>query len=281
MSFDMTQIGRTIETAEFRVNSLRLAQFAAAIDDESPRHLEGEVATPLFANVPPMQAMLEALRCVTGDFALHGQHDFHFYRPIVPGMRLFSRARVQGLQPSPSGVSIVIRLETRDADKGLVNEQFFTAFVVGAKLEQAAGEAAPAHRLPDEVVATTPLARAIYALQPDQTRRYADAARDYSDYTLDLDAARAKGFDAILVHGMLTMAFASRAVVAEACGADSTNLKRLAGRFSKPVFLLPGQAISTTLWQLGRRDGRRLVGYQAENAAGDIVIKHGLAEITA
>jgi acyl dehydratase len=281
VGFDVTQIGRTIETPEFRVNSVRLAQFASAIDDDCPPHLEGAVSAPLFANVPPMQAMVEAVHCVTGDFTLHGQHDFHFYRPIVPGMRLLARARVQGLQPSRAGVSIILRLETRDADRGLVNEQFFTGFVAGGALDQAAGEAAPEHRLPDEATSEPPLARAIYAMQPDQTRRYADAARDYSDYTLDLEAARDKGFDAILVHGMLTMAFASRAVVAEACGADSTALKRLAGRFSKPVFLLPGQAIATTLWDLGQRDGRRLVGYQAENAAGEVVIKHGLAEIAA
>jgi acyl dehydratase len=279
VSFDLSQIGRSRESEEFRVNTARLAQFAAAINDANPAHAEGRIAAPVFANVPPMQVTIEALQGVTRAFAYHGQHDFHLHRPIVPGMRLISRATLHGVQPSAAGVSVIVRTDTRTADDEVVNEQYFTALVAGARLAEGVGRAGPDHRFPEGAAAQTPMAKARYPMDADQTRRYADASRDYSDYALDLEAARAKGLDGVLVHGMLTMAFAGRAIVEKACGGDSTRLKRLAGRFSRPVYLVPNQAVTTTIWSLGRRDGRAVYGFEAREAGGAVVIRHGMAEV--
>ncbi|MFO1056624.1 MAG: MaoC/PaaZ C-terminal domain-containing protein [Dongiaceae bacterium] len=278
-SGDLSGLGRLRKTQEFRVNTVRLAQFAAAIDDENPRHLEGAVASPIFANVPPMQPTIEVLRAVTPAFAFHGQHDFHYHRAIRPGMRLFSQATLRGAIPSAAGVSIMIKAETLDETGALVDEQYFTALVAGAKLDKPVGEAAPDHRLPEAARAAAPIATATYPMAADQTARYADAARDYSAYTLRLDAAKALGFEHLLVHGMLTMAFAGRAIVEHACGGDVDRLKRLAGRFSAPVFLTPGQAITTRIWRLEGKGGRQAFGYEASEASGNTVIKHGLAEV--
>jgi acyl dehydratase len=281
VTFDLSCLGQTRRTEEFRVNTVRLAQFAAAIDDENAAHRDGKLASPVFANVPPMQPMIEILRGVTSAFAMHGQHDFHYRQPIRPGMRLFAQATLHGVIPSSAGVSVVIRSETRDENQALVDEQYFTAFVAGAKLAKGAGEGPPDHKLPELAGSAKPLADVKYPMAADQTFRYADAARDYSAYTLRLDAAKALGFDHLLVHGMLTMAFAGRAVVAKACGGDSAKLKRLAGRFSAPVFLTPGQAITTRVWKLDNRGGRQAFGFEASNAAGQTVIKNGRAEVSA
>ena len=279
MEFDLSRLGQVRQTPEFRVNTVRLGQFAAAIDDEVPAHRDGIMASPVFANVPPMQATIETLRDVTSAFAFHGQHDFHYHRPIRPGMRLFCRATLWGAVPSPAGVSVIVKSETRDEKDELVDEQYFNALIAGAMLTKSVGDTAPEHRLPDTVRSTSPSAQATYAMSADQTARYAEAARDYSAYTLRLDAAKSLGFPHLLVHGMLTLAFAGRAVVDKACGGDGAMLKRLAGRFSAPVFLTPGQAITTKLWALGQRRGRQAFGYEASDAAGQIVIKHGLAEV--
>ena len=77
---------------------------------------------------------------------------------------------------------------------------------------------------------------------------------------------------------MLTLAFAGRAVVEGACGGDSTRLRRFAARFSNPVFLLPDEAITTTLWKL---DGSGRFGFESTNVAGRTVIAHGLAKVAA
>jgi acyl dehydratase len=281
VDFDATQVGRTILSEEFRVNTVRLAQFAAATNDANPLHAEGRVAPPVFAHVPVMQATVESLLGVTRQFAFHGQHDFHFRQPIRPGLRLCSAATVRGIQPTPAGVSVVIKTATSTHAGELLNEQYFTGFVAKAGLPRAVGEGAPAHRLAEAATEHPPAAEATMGMDADQTRRYADAARDYSDYTLDLAAARAKGLAGLLVHGMCTLAFAGRAVVDKACAGDSTRLMRLACRFSRPLYLVPGQSVRTRIWALGRRDGRATFGFESQDAAGQTVIRHGLAEVAA
>ena len=277
--FDLSRLGRIRETPEFRVNTVRLAQFAAAIDDENSAHREGKIASPVFANVPAMQSTIETLRDVTSAFAFHGQHDFHYHQPIRPGMRLFCRAMLQGAVPSSAGVSIIVKSETRDEQGALVDEQYLTALLAGAALAKSVGEAAPDHRMPDTAKSAPLFAEATYRMSADQTARYAEASRDYSAYTLRREAAETLGFQHLLVHGMLTMAFVGRAIVDESCGGDGARLKRLAGRFSSPVFLVPGQAITTKIWTLEPRGGHRIFGYEASEAAGQTVIRHGLAEV--
>jgi acyl dehydratase len=281
MNFDASQLGRSVRSEEFRVNTARLAQFAAATNDANPQHQEGRIAPPVFAHVPTMQSAIEVLHKVTTAFALHGEHDFWFHEPIRPGMRLYSSARLIGVHPTAAGVSIVIKTETHTERQQSLNEQYFTALVAKETLAAEAGAAAPEHRVPDSVTAQPPVASVTAPLDSDQTRRYADAARDYSDYTMSAEAARAKGLDGPLVHGMLTMAMAGRAVVENACSADPARLKRLACRFSAPLYLVSGQALTTRIWRLGRRDGRDGFAFESLDAGGRVVLKHGLAEVAA
>jgi acyl dehydratase len=281
VKLDTSLFGQAIRSEEFRVNTVRLAQFAAATNDVNPQHREGRTAPPVFAHVPVMQATVEALQKVTTAFAFHGEHDFRFHEPIRPGMRLYSSARLMGVHGTPAGAAIVIRTETHTDREELMNEQYFTALVAKESVAAPAGEAAPEHQVPDDATAGPPVASATAPLDADQTRRYADAARDYSDYTMSAEAARAKGLEAPLVHGMLTLALAGNAVVEHGCGADSARLKRLACRFSAPLYLVPGQALTTRLWRLDRRDGRDGYAFESRDAGGHIVLKHGLAEVAA
>jgi acyl dehydratase len=281
LNFDSSQFGRSVRSEEFRVNTVRLGQFAAATNDANPQHREGRIAPPVFAHVPTMQAAIEVLQKVTTAFAFHGEHDFWFHEPIRPGMRLYSSASLIGVQPTAAGVSIIIKTETHTDRELLLNEQYFTALVAKETLPAAGGAAAPDHRVADSVTGQTPIASATMALDADQTRRYADAARDYSDYTLSAEAARSKGLEAPLVHGMLTLAMAGSAVVELACSADPARLKRLACRFSAPFYLVSGQALTTRIWRLDRRNGREAYAFESRDAGGRIVLKHALAEAAA
>jgi acyl dehydratase len=114
-----------------------------------------------------------------------------------------------------------------------------------------------------------------YALAADQTRRYADAARDYSPYTIDPAAASKVGYAAPLVHGMCSLSFAARAIVDMHCGGQTTRLKRFGCRFAYPLLLTPGQAITVEHWS--GRDG--LVGFEASDSTGNVVIRNGYAEV--
>jgi acyl dehydratase len=94
---------------------------------------------------------------------------------------------------------------------------------------------------------------------------------------LDDDVAKSVGLPGIIIHGLCTMAFTSVAAVQELCGGDSTRLRRLAVRFSRPV--LPGQEITTTFWAAGDAGGNPVFGYETRNGDGDVVIKDGLVEV--
>lgn len=276
MRFDLSRVGIVRESEEFRVNSHRLAQFAAALGDANPEHAAGRIAPPVFAHIPVMQLLVEELTAATDGFVIHGEHDFHFHRPIEPGQRLFTRSVLQRLAGSKAGVQMIVRAETKTHAGDLVAVQYSGCLVQGASVDSDKGEPAPARPLNEAGAA---LDSVTLALPDDIAWRYADAARDYSTYTLDAEAAKAKGFPAPILHGMCTLALASRAVVDLGCGGDTRRLKRLGCRFGHPLYLTGGQSLTTTLQEGGTAQGRRVLRFASTDAGGHPAIKNGFAEI--
>jgi hypothetical protein len=45
--------------------------------------------------------------------------------------------------------------------------------------------------------------------------------------------------------------------------------------------VLPGQDITTTFWAAGEENGNRRFGFETRNGDGEVVIKDGLAEVSA
>ncbi|MEJ8570573.1 MaoC/PaaZ C-terminal domain-containing protein [Microbaculum marinum] len=263
-------IGLSRDSEEFRTDTHRLAQFARAVDDANPRHLSGEIAPPVFAHVPVMQSMVEVLGRITPAFILHGEHDFVFHEPIVPGQRLFSVSTLQGIRGTRAGTVFIVRSDTTTHDGRLVCSQYSGCLLPGERHEDA-GEPVPERPAPERGATSSER----YALSPDQTRRYADAARDYSAYTIDPAAAAKAGFPAPIVHGMCTLAFASRAIVDNHCGGDTRRLKRFGCRFTGPLLMTPGQELTVVHWSGGATG----VGFEATDSEGTAVIRNGYAEI--
>lgn len=266
-------LGFSRDSEEFRTSSHRLAQFARAVDDANAEHLAGAFAPPVFSHVPVMQSMVEVLGAVSDGFVLHGEHDFVFHRPIVPGQRLFSVSTLTGVRGTRAGLTYVIRSDTATHDGAPVTTQYSTCLVRGAASDVAEGEFPPSRPAPTKTAA----ASETYALAADQTRRYADAARDYSAYTIDPAAAARQGFAAPLVHGMCSLAFAARAVVDRHCGGETPRLRRLGCRFAHPLLLFPDQTLTVTHWV----GGGGLVGFEATDRDGAVVVRNGYAEVSA
>jgi acyl dehydratase len=208
---------------------------------------------------------------------VHGEQDMRFHRPIVPGMVLRSKAAPIGIHVKPNGTTVVVKVETRDDSGDLVVEQYMTSFFRGVSEGDGGGEEAPDHKLTAETKAGAPVANVVQSLDRDQTYRYAEASGDQMPIHLDDEVAKSVGLPGIIVHGLCTMAFTSVAAVQELCGGDSTRLRRLAVRFSRPV--LPGQEITTTFWAAGDADGNPVYGYETRNGDGAVVIKDGLVEV--
>ena len=281
MGFGIDRLGQWTEGPEFKVEADRTKAYAAATNDTIAAHVSGEIAPPVFAVVPIWDTMAGAMAGIVPPEVLmlvvHGEQDMRFHQPIVPGSVLRSRAAPIGVHVKPNGTSVVVKVETRDAAGDLVVEQFMTSFFRGVSDGEGAGEEAPRHKLDGNAKSAGAVAAVTQQLDTDQTYRYAEASGDTMPIHLDEEIAKSVGLPGIIVHGLCTMALTSVAAVNELCAGDSTKLRRLAVRFSRPV--LPGQEITTTFWATGDNDGHPVFGFETRNGDGDVVIKDGLVEV--
>jgi acyl dehydratase len=275
-------IGTWTDAETFEVTQERISEYAEATNDPIEAHRKGEVASPVFAIVPSFMAIMQsAFLIAPPEFAMrvvHGEQDFRFRRPLRPGDVIETRAKPIGFAAAPNGTTTATLLECRTPDGELVNEQYMTAFFRRVDAGQTVGELAPAHKFPDSVRHTAPVATVVGHFDDDQTYRYSPASGDPMPIHLDEDAAKGAGLPGIIIHGLCTQAFTSWAVLTELADGDTSRLKRLAVRFAKPV--LPGQDMTTTIWKTGSADGVTTYVFEA-TVGDDVVIKDGLAEITA
>jgi acyl dehydratase len=265
-ALDLGAVGRAGSGNEYEVTEAAMQAYADATDDV--------LGGPVFAIVPVWHAIAPASKAVAaGDvrrFVVHYEHDMLLQRPLEPGMRVVSVATPVAVLPRPNGTSLVIKTETRDEDGKLVNEQFVTEFFRGVQAEQGIGERAPDHRLE---AGGDPVAEVTYRVAQDQTSRYAAASGDDFAIHLDDDFARGVGLPGRIVHGLCTMAFAGRAVLEAADIEDPRAVKRIAVRFSAPLF--PGESLTTRVWEVSGA-----FGFESVNAEGTAVLKDGRLELS-
>jgi acyl dehydratase len=267
VSFDLSAIGRTTDEQRYTVTEAALRAYADATDS-SP-------GGPVFAIVPAAPAVALASRFVASDEirprVVHYEQDFMLHRPFEPETTVVSRAAGVALLARPNGTSLVIHATTRSADGELLTEQYVTEFFRGVEAPESIGERAPDHRL--DVDGKPPLAEVAYPIANDQTVRYADASGDHFAIHLDDEFARSVGLPGRIVHGLCTMAFAGRAVLEAAGIEDPAAVRRLAVRFSAPLF--PGDTVTTRVWELDETT----YGFDASGSDGTPVIKDGRAEL--
>jgi acyl dehydratase len=280
IQFDASGLEKWTDTVEFDVTRERLAEYAAAVDDPIAAHMAGDVANPVFAIVPVFQSLLEpALDVVPLSVigrVVHGEQDFRFHRPIVPGETLTARGKMTGFEGLPNGTRACVYLEARDAAGELVNEQYVTFFIRGFDDGRKVGQLAAEHKFDDALRAAEPVLDVTQRIAEDQTFRYAPASGDPMPIHTDEQVARDAGLPGIIAHGFCVLAFTSWAILRELGDSDTARLTRLAVRFAKPV--LPGQEIRTRAWRKEAGDGATTYAY--ETTVGDTpVIKDGLAVI--
>ncbi|MFE9325669.1 MaoC/PaaZ C-terminal domain-containing protein [Nocardia sp. NPDC052278] len=280
VEFDDSGLETWCEDERFEVTAERIAEYAAATNDPIEAHLAGEVASPIFGIVPVFEAMMMPVIDVAPmdifGRVVHGEQDFHFYRAILPGDRLVSRAKAIGYASRSNGSTITILIECRTEAGGLVNEQYLTAFFRNIDAGKTVGLAAPAHKFDENLRAQEPVAMVPQHVDLDQTYRYSPASGDPVPLHLDEQVAKDAGLPGIIAHGLCTMAFASWAVLTEVAGSDVNRLKRFAVRFAKMVF--PGDDLETRIWRVGSENG--VTTYAFETVRGeDVVLSDGLAEV--
>ncbi|WP_422768839.1 MaoC/PaaZ C-terminal domain-containing protein [Plantactinospora sp. WMMC1484] len=257
--FDESVVGRWSGERWFDVTAEGVAAYAEAVGGPSP----------VYAVVPAMDLVFAVAETAAPaelrTRVVHGQQDLFFHRPLPVGDKVAVRAALAGLHGKRSGTAATIRVQTRDADGELLNEQYVTEFYRGVPTDLDLGTPAPT--LPADPPAGEPARTAAHPLPADLARRYADASGDHNPIHLDEGAARAAGLPGVIVHGLASLAIASLTVLPAGSG-----VSRLSCRFTRPI--APGDMLRTRVWT---HEG----GYRFEclDRAGATVLGAGLVEV--
>ncbi len=284
MKLNRNLIGKQYPPQDYGVTAEATMRYAQAYNDANPWFLDtnrpgGIVAPPMFGVVvgwmPIMLVMTDADLGADLLRLLHSEQDMVFYKPLAPGDIVTSTATILSMEEKATGETVVVEVVSVTPDREPVQRMFFSAFIRGGSRRERRNEEASRGERPEG----EPLFRVAQTIDADQTYRYAQASGDYNPIHTDESVAKMAGLPGIIVHGLCTMAFASKVMIDQCCTGDPRRLKRFRACFLRPV--LPGQTITTAAWAQPGRDGANVYAYEMENPEGKVVIADGLAEVAA
>ena len=281
-------VGLMTEPLVRAVTTRHLLAYAAGIGDTNQRLFDdattaGIVAHPAFCTTLEWPAALvirqhpalqlpraEALRGV------HAEQDSTFHRPIRPGDRLCTAAKVIQIRHIQPGALIVTRYDTSDATTGEpVVTSYMSTIYRGVPV---AGPDTQSDDVPSLPLPPTPLSWSQPVAMPiarEAAHVYTECAQIWNPIHTERRVALEAGLPDIILHGTATWAMTASQLIRRCASDDPTRLRRFAGRFAAMV--LPG---STITLQYGVVPGAELaVSYTVCNAAGAPAITRGLALI--
>jgi acyl dehydratase len=274
MGLNSELIGKTYTTSTYEVTADAIQKYALATNDPNDAYLgDNPIASPVFIVVPAFNSFMEAamdpelgadlLRLV------HGEEDHVLHRPVAAGDTLTVTPVLERVDLKDSGETFTVGATETNQNGEIVAEVRGTMFIRGTGSARKAAAAAAAGDPPGEISYEEAT-----KVDEDQTYRYAEASGDHNPIHLDADTARMAGLPGIILHGMCTMAIATKAGVNGLAGGDPSRVKRIVVRFSRPV--IPGQELTTKLWAL---EDAGTYGFETYNPDGKAVIKGGRLEI--
>jgi acyl dehydratase len=275
-------VGREYPPSSATVTLEALRNYARACNDDNPRYFDpaapgGIVAPPMFGVAVTWMSVVSAV----GDpelgadllRLLHAEQDMEFIAPLRPGDEITTVARVASIEARPGGEAMTLELNARNRADAPLLRTLFGILIRAARRDRAAAGRTERPVSPPGA----PMLTVEQTIDRDQTFRYAEASGDRNPIHVDENVAKMAGLPGIVVHGLCTMAFASKVMIDGLCGGDPVRLKRLRVQFSRPVF--PGQSITTRVWAGDERSGRRAYAFETYNPEGMAVIRGGIAEI--
>lgn len=268
--------GRSWDLGVVGVDPAQMHEYAAATNDLADAYYGPDAIAPPMFHVRLMRDLLFGIMEDPGlglDMLrlLHGEHDATFHRPLRPGDLVHLRGRLSHLEQKAKGLVVEARMVGFVEGSPAVEARTLF-FIRGQQVtEVGRGRRAPG---PDRSMPERePDAALRWTVDPDQSHRYAAASLDVNPIHLDPATAQAAGLPDVILHGLCTMAMASKSIVRSECHHQPSQLARLAVRWTRPVF--NGSTLTTQLWRTGDKE-RRFMVVQDDGAP---VITHGLAEL--
>jgi len=196
---------------------------------------------------------------------VHAGIDIDLVRPLVVGDSLNCRAEHRGTEDKGSGELISMGYTLTDAAGERVCSGETRYFIRGDKKGSGGGgDDAEDPGPPDHEVSET--------VPPGLSLLYAEGSGDRFPIHTDPAFAKSVGLPDVIVHGMCTLAFATRAVVQSVAGGDSSRLRRVSVRFAKMV--MHGDTLTTRMWTQGGQ-----VRFDTINQRGEAVLTEGACAV--
>jgi len=234
------------------VSAAEIVSFSEASGEKTASHCEvgrsDLTAPPLF----PVRHYNKAMEKIVTNSdlgidmnrLLFGEMTMNFHRLVRPKDLIAAKARIDRIEEKSSGqilrVSLMLMCEGEsicDGEAGLfIRYNKHNSF----KKFKSSASAAKNNDTMDSSAWTMKHSEAV---AENQSLLFADAGNDPNPIHTDPAFAKAVGLPGIILHGLCTMAFCGRALIAEIAAGDATKLASLSVRFEKPV--IPGQSIQT------------------------------------
>jgi acyl dehydratase len=209
---------------------------------------------------------------------VYAAQDIRVFRPLPPEGTVIGRNRVIGVTDKGEGRGAIVQImrELVDQKSGEKLAEVHQVSMLrgdgGYSQQPGAGndpgpEALPAvpERAPDIALdlAVLPQAALIYRL-----------SGDYNTLHADPEVAARAGFKQPILHGLCTYGMAAYAALKTCCDNSNASFKRLAVRFTSPVY--PGETIRFEIWQ---QDAKTFCLRARVEARDVIVLNNGVVEL--
>jgi acyl dehydratase len=279
MGLNRNLINKTYPEKEYTVERDAMLAYARAINEKNPLFTDSDTATaaPMFCVVWWLPAALEIFfdQELIADAQIgrmvHSRQAAEFYKPVGPLDVLRTIARVKDIAERGSGEELSVEFVTHNqaGDKvtKITSNFYFRGHPDPNRVPRAATPAEIGEILFEERL----------HIDDDQTYRYAKASGDHNPIHVDPEMAKNMGFPGIIVHGLCVMALAQKAVIDRALNGDPAKLRRLAVKFSKPVF--PGDDLTWIAWEDDSSKATRRLGFVMKSQRGEQVIREGVVEL--
>ena len=281
MALNRACLGKEYEPQTFEVTAEHTKKYALSYNEDNPWFLDesregGIIAPPLFGVVysgPSVaKAMFDQELNVNFAYLVHGEQDMYFLRIVRPGDKITSVSWVAGIEEKATGEILRVGVRSWNQNGDDVLFAYYSFFIRDPEKKKEKKEEkkeSPSFPEPEHVQKME--------VKKDQSLIYAEASGDHNPIHVNEEFAKSVGFKGVILQGLCTMAFTSKAVIDSYLDRDPTRLRRLKVRFSKPVYM--GDVIETRMWTAGEAGPRKIIHYYSVNQDEVPVILNGVAEI--
>lgn len=282
MALNKDLVGKEYPPQEYIITAEESKKYAFGYNEELPLFLdesrpEGIIAPPMFtvkyAGTSIVNAFFDPDFNVNFARLVHGEQEIEWLGPVKPGDTITTVLKIGSVEEKSSGELFTTESNSKNQNGETVVRMISTFFIRGEKTRGA--QKKPAKEAPPE---------RDYAFTQDmkvkenQTYIYAEGSGDHNPIHVDPEFAKKVGLPGIILQGLCSMAFCFKAVQDSFCEKDPLRVRRLRVRFAKPV--LPLDTVTTRAWVEKEKEGDiTVLGFEAVNQQGDVVIKNGMAEV--